>query len=247
VTFTQIERTPLYRQVAEQIREVILSGGLVPGHNLPTERELSETFGVSRASIREALRHLEAQGLVSANGNSGARTVVSEASTTHLMDAMVQLVRLQHVTIEDLVELRIVLETAAVGRAAERRDAGALEEAHLAVAVMRDQRVSVEDFYAADVRFHIALVRASGSEAMYLVMLAVREAIARHLLSALRSLPDPSGELAELGRQHEAILAAVEAGRRAAATKMLRDHILNFYRRFVFDSSARHNAGAAAR
>jgi DNA-binding FadR family transcriptional regulator len=236
MAFTQIERSPLYRQVANQIREMILSGGLVPGHNLPTERELSETFGVSRASIREALRHLEAQGLVSANGNSGARTVVSEASTTHLRDAMVQLVRLQHVTIEDLVDLRTVLETAAAQRAAERRDPGALEEAHLAAGVMRDPEVTVEDFYAADVRFHIAMVRASGSEAMYLVMLAVREAIARHLLSALRSLPDASAELAELARQHDAILGAVEAGEGVAAAQKMRDHILNFYRRFVFET-----------
>jgi GntR family transcriptional regulator, transcriptional repressor for pyruvate dehydrogenase complex len=236
MTFTQIERSPLYRQVAEQIREVILSGGLAPGHNLPTERELSETFGVSRASIREALRHLEAQGLVSANGNSGARTVVSEASTTHLMDAMVQLLRLQHVTIEDLVDLRTVIETAAARRAAEGRENGALQEAHLALAVMRDEGVDVEEFYAADVRFHVALVRASGSEAMYLVMLAVREAIARHLLIALRSLPEASVVLAELAREHDAILAAVEAGDGAAAAEMLRDHILNFYRRFVFDA-----------
>lgn len=231
--FAQIERNPLYRQVAEQIREIILAGGLAPGQNLPTERELSDQFGVSRASIREALRALEAQGLVSTNPNSGSRTVVAEVSSGPLIEAMVHMVRLRQVSLEDLVDLRCVLEDSAVRRAARRDVAEELDGARDALAVMLDRTVSVEDFDAADVRFHIGLALASGSEAVHLMMLAVRETIARHLLAALRSLPDPTAGLPKLARQHQAILRAVESGDGDRAAELMRAHILGFYRDFM--------------
>ena len=77
--FDEVSRSPLYLQVAGSIREAIIAGDLGPGDALPTERELSESFGVSRASVREALRALQAQGLVSAGG-SPARASVAEGA-----------------------------------------------------------------------------------------------------------------------------------------------------------------------
>jgi GntR family transcriptional regulator, transcriptional repressor for pyruvate dehydrogenase complex len=64
----ETRRLPIYLQVADRIREAIIAGTLAPGDALPTERELAESFQVSRASVREALRALQAQGLVSATG-----------------------------------------------------------------------------------------------------------------------------------------------------------------------------------
>jgi GntR family transcriptional regulator, transcriptional repressor for pyruvate dehydrogenase complex len=65
MTFNNVVRNPAYLQVTAQIKEAILDGSLAPGEPLPTERDLSAQFGVSRTTVREALRALQAQGLIS--------------------------------------------------------------------------------------------------------------------------------------------------------------------------------------
>jgi GntR family transcriptional repressor for pyruvate dehydrogenase complex len=130
----------------------------------------------------------------------------------------------------DLVELRCALEAAALRLAAGRAEPGRLEEARAALDEMRAPELSIEDFDRADVRFHVALARASGNEAMHLLMLTLRHAVARHLLDALRSQRDPRRTLRRLAREHEAILGAVAAGEGDRAATLVEDHIRGFYR-----------------
>ena len=125
--FDGVSRNPLYLQVAESIREAIIAGTLSPGDALPTERDLSESFGVSRASVREALRALQAQGLVVVD-----RLTVAHGGRrgrgAHARDAMVTLLRLNGVGVDDLMEFRSQLEggaLAAAARAARRGAPGA--------------------------------------------------------------------------------------------------------------------------
>ena len=68
MTFNEVTRSPVYVQVAEQLRAAIFAGELAAGAELPTERALSQAFGASRASVREALRVLQAQGLITTGG-----------------------------------------------------------------------------------------------------------------------------------------------------------------------------------
>ncbi len=227
--FDGVSRNPLYLQVAESIREAIVTGALSPGDALPTERDLSESFGVSRASVREALRALQAQGLVSAAG-SPSRTVVAEGAGAHARDAMVTLLRLNGVGVDDLMEFRSHLESGALAAAARSREPTRLAEARAALEEMRRPGIGVEEFEEADVRFHVALVRASGNEAMHLVMQVLRETVARHLLDFLRAQPDPPATLARLGDEHAAILTAVERGHATRASALVRAHISGFYR-----------------
>lgn len=232
MAFREVVRNPVYLQVAEQLREAILAGELAQGDPLPTERELSESFGVSRASVREALRVLQAQGLIVAGG-APVRAVVAGEVDGPASNALVNLLRLNAVSLHDLVDLRCTLEAAALGLAAASRDSARLEEARRALDEMRAEGVSVEEFDDADVRFHVALVRASGNEAMHLVMLALRSSVARHLLEALRSRPDRNATLKRLAAEHEAILAAVEEGNADRAADLVTEHIRSFYREFV--------------
>ncbi|MGD9695467.1 MAG: FadR/GntR family transcriptional regulator [Thermoleophilia bacterium] len=226
--FEGIDRRPLYLQVAERVRRAILDGELAPGDPLPTERDLCDAFGVSRASVREALRALQAQGLVT-GGGSPSRTVVSDGAGGHAADALAILLRLNAVGVADLMEFRSVLEQSALAAAARRRAAGALDEARAALDEMRRPDIGVEEYDRADVRFHLALVRASGNEAMFLVMRALREAVARHLLEHLRAQDDPRATLERLTREHEAILAAVGRGHAMRASALVRAHIRAFY------------------
>lgn len=229
MAFREIVRSPVYIQVAEQLREAILAGELPAGEALPTERELAASFGVSRPSIREALRALQAQGLIT-GGGSPVRPLVARELDEPAREALVNLLRLNRIELADLVELRCVLEAAAVRKAARRRDPRLLAEARRALDDMREGRVGIEAFDEADVRFHVALARASGNEAMHLVMQALRGAAARHLLEALRTRREPQRALRRLAGQHAAILEAVESGDGEAAAALIEDHIRGFYR-----------------
>jgi GntR family transcriptional regulator, transcriptional repressor for pyruvate dehydrogenase complex len=236
VTFSPLATTPVYQQVADRVAEAILAGELPPGEPLPNERELSQQFGVSRSTIREALRALQARGLVVSSGSRTRplRTVgLVEGATGPLREALVHLFRLRRVRLSDLVDVRCALEAAALERAAEDPDPLALRETRTALEDMQKNDISVEEFDEADVRFHLALVAASGNEAMHLVMLAVRDSIAHHLLEALRLVPEPPETFRILADQHATILKAVEAGDAAQSARLIRQHIVGFYRRFV--------------
>jgi DNA-binding FadR family transcriptional regulator len=231
--FQEVVRRPAYVQVAEQLREAILDGRLTSGQALPAERDLCERFGVSRPTLREALRALQSQSLVVDDGPTAPLRVAGaeDVSSGPLRDALVHLVRLGGVSLDDLVDLRCALESAAAGRAARRPDRPDLSAAHAAIAEMRAAGADLEAFERADVRFHVELVAASGNEALELVMLAVRDSMAAHLLDALGSLDDPRTGARRLVAEHEAILAAVEHGDAASAEPLVRDHIERFYRR----------------
>lgn len=219
---------PLYLQVADRIREAIIAGKLVPGDPLPTERDLAETFQVSRASVREALRALQAQGLVASSGPP-TRTVVVPGAAAHARDALVTLLRLNGVNVRDLMSFRALLEGEAVAEAARRPQELWFEQAHAALDVMHRPGLSAQQYEEADVHFHMALVRGSGNEAMYLVMAAIRGAIGMHLLGHLEKQADLPATLAGLTAEHTAILAAVQARDGIAAQRRVRAHIAAFY------------------
>lgn len=230
--FRSVSKHPVYLQVAEQMREAILAGRLSDGEALPTERALCVQFGVSRASIREALRVLQAQGLLAGRTRTTPhRTTVSRSSNDSLSAALAQTVRLRNVSLSDLVDLRCALETTTLERAAERRLPAPLAAAQAELAVMRQPDIGIEAFHLADVRFHLALVAASGNEALLAVMSAVRDSISEHLLASLRALPNPKQGLKKLCAEHEAIHAAVIAGDGPLAAQLGRAHVENFYRR----------------
>jgi DNA-binding FadR family transcriptional regulator len=238
MAFNEVVRSPIYLQVAEQLRQAIFAGELQAGDLLPTERDLSQTFGASRASVREALRVLEAQGLIT-TGGAPTRAVVSVQSAGPARDALATLLRLNQVTLEDLVELRCVLECAALRRAARKPDRELLSAARLALADMRSADLDIATFDEADLRFHIALVRAGGNEAMHLAMLALRDAAVRYLLAALRVQSDQQRVLGRLVREHEQILEAVEAGDADRAAELVESHICRFYRSYAKQAAPR--------
>src|SRR3954466_7448759 len=173
----ELERRPVYEQVAHHLREQILTGELAPGTPLPSERELCERFGVGRTTIREALRSLQTKGLAVASGpTSPPRGGAPDALTPEpLRDTLVHLLRLGRVPLDDLIGLRVALEGAGVAAAATRSPRPDLTAARDQIAFMRAAGDDLEAFEIADIRFHLELVQASGNEALWIVMHAVRD------------------------------------------------------------------------
>src|SRR5918911_693694 len=114
----QSRRTRLRDRAADQLLEMVISGGLEPGERLPPERELCGHLGVSRTVVREALNLLEARGLISIEHGRGA--VVSGDSTHAVRDTLGLLLRVQPKVLWELLEIRRILEVEVPGLAAER-------------------------------------------------------------------------------------------------------------------------------
>lgn len=233
VTFqiSPAQRTPLSVIVSRQLRDAILSGQISAGTELPSEHELAVQFAVGRSTVREAVRILQAQGLLSGGDTvSTRRPRVSsdDGLNAAAAQAMENALRLGQIPIDDLVELRIVLEGAMIEQAA-RSGSQALGEAHAALQDMVLAQHDAEAYLDADLRFHQGLAAASGNVAMQLMMGVLRSAVAGHLGAALNNLTDVGPTAAQLTDEHAAIYLAVAEGRGDDARKLLMHHLRGFY------------------
>jgi GntR family transcriptional repressor for pyruvate dehydrogenase complex len=212
----------VYEQIADQLLAQIGSRRLKPGDVLPRERELTQTFGVGRSSIREALRMLESQGVIAAV--NGGAFVVAEAANP-LNSSLRLLFTLDEQTgMHDLFELRRILECEAAALAAERRTDEHLAEMDAATAQMEQSLARSgrgDDFIEADLRFHLAVAGATGNRLVLHSMHAVREVVRRALLTVYVIPGSPDSAVGE----HRTIRAAIAAGEPDRARREMREHL----------------------
>jgi GntR family transcriptional repressor for pyruvate dehydrogenase complex len=236
-----VVRSPVYVQVADQIRDAIVGKQLRPGQALPSERELTERFGVSRTSVREALRTLEAEGWLA------GRTVVTDEPS--LSRDFGRLLRVGAISVFDLVYFRSMLEREGIVKAVLEDDPGRWDAARAALDEMSSARDSVERFLGAYLAFHLALVDAGGNRIAALSMQATHAALAEHVHECFRQVaegPHRVSTLDRLYREHVEILdvaASADAGR---ACDLLDEHFRHFYTTLLATSIDDPSSGAAA-
>ena len=227
-----------HEAVLARIEADLAAGRLRLGGRLPAERALAEQLGVSRASVREAVRVLEAMGVVRAGVGSGpeAGTVVVADPAVPLSAAVRLHLGTRALPIGDVVDARVLLETWAAAAATApgpgtARDPGtaALARAGELLRAMDDEALPADAFHRLDAEFHVALAEAAGNVLVTAVMVALREAIHSYVMTAVAALPDWVGTARRLRAEHAGILAAVRAGDAAAAAEAVRAHIVGFY------------------
>jgi len=212
----------VYEQVAEQLLGQIGARRLKPGDVLPPERELTESFGVGRSSIREALRMLESQGVISAvNGGS---FVVADAANPLNSSLRLMFTLDEQTGMHDLFELRRILEVEAAALAAVRHGAGHLKEMDAAI---EEMEASLADsggdrFIEADLRFHLAVAEATGNRLVLHSMQAVRDVIRRALLTVYSIPQSPESAVVE----HRAVRAAIASGEPSRARHEMSNHLV---------------------
>src|SRR3954469_4068413 len=106
--------------IADQIRQAIVTGKLDRGERLPPERELAEQFGVSRVTVRDALRALEAMGLIEVRVGARGGAFVTVPSGSGVGQTMSDMMMMQALTPDDIVEARLVVELGTVTLAGAR-------------------------------------------------------------------------------------------------------------------------------
>lgn len=176
-----IVKTSISKQIAEQLRAAIIAGQFKIGQRLPTEDELAQRYGVSRPSVREALKRLAAQNLVRARrGPTGGNFVVQPSYAElaeSLSGAATLLVGMGALGIEEIIEARRTLQRSCLELAAANADRSDIQNIEAALIRQQDPGISDEAFCQADVAFHRALVDATGNGMLRFVMYTVIEAL----------------------------------------------------------------------
>jgi len=223
-----VKRSRLWEDIVTQILQLMSDGNLTAGSRLPSERELASQLGVSRPSVREAMRQLELMGVIESRQGSGA--FVKEVSDEDLVQPLALLLRGRKHLLRDILETRKVIEPHLARLAAEKAsttDLEALDE------LVRQQQVKVRAGRMAieeDTSFHHRLARASGNRVLLLLvescMDLLRESRKRNLQSperARRSVEghadlllaikrrDPDGAFEAMVRHLDGIEAAIHS------------------------------------
>lgn len=225
LNYDDVVRTGLARQVADEIRNAILDGRLQIDERLPTEEELARRFGISRPTVREALKRLAAQNLIrSRRGPTGGNFVSRpdpEGLSKAITGAATLLVGVGAFDVDEMVTARLETETLCARLAAANRTDADLDAMAAEIARQRDETISGEEFCASDVRFHRALVDATQNGPLRLMMYTVIESFIPISNMLTYGLFERQGA----AQSHQSILDAIAEQDADRAVRLLGEHL----------------------
>jgi GntR family transcriptional regulator, transcriptional repressor for pyruvate dehydrogenase complex len=227
-----LARSRTYELVLDQIEEQILNGNLGVGDRLPPERDLATMLGVSRSAIREALRVLEAQGVlgrpqVGTGPESG--NIIAGTPSIGLTRMLRLHVALANFPLTDVVEARTTLERASARLAATHATPEQLANIRQPLDQMDDPQLTREEFNELDTAYHVAIAEAAGNRLVSDMTIAMRNAMRHTLLEIFANLVDWPATAARLRREHRSVYEALSAGNPTAAADAVEAHIRDFY------------------
>ncbi|GAB4099620.1 FadR/GntR family transcriptional regulator [Sinomonas halotolerans] len=219
--------------VLRHIEDSLHSGALKLGDRLPGERALAEQFGISRASVRDAIRTLEVMGVVRSATGSGPNsgTIVVSDPSSALGVALRMHVASHHLPLKDVVEARMMMETWSLEHAASVPwTPEQLNDARLLLEAMDDDALPSQIFTLLDTQFHVALSALAGNVVVSTMMESMREAIRGYIDDAVARRGTWDEVVPTLREHHRGIFEAVEAREGERAARLVREHIEWFYR-----------------
>jgi GntR family L-lactate dehydrogenase operon transcriptional regulator len=216
--FRPVRAGNAFEETVERLLQAIRLGVVGAGERLPSERELAERLGVSRVTLREAIRALADAGYVESRRGRYGGTFVNESlpgpperSPGGKVDA---------VALEDALCLRYVLETGAAEMAAARSLSPA-DRQHLTGTLAEAASADLDDYRRKDSRLHLAIAEVTASGSLTTAMADARTRV-NQLLDRIPLLPP---NLEHSNAQHEAIVDAILAGDAVAARQAMAEHI----------------------
>lgn len=229
-----------YQEVANRLRQRILSGELSVGDRLPTEAELCDQFRVSRSTIRESLRMLSSQGLVMTSRGVGGGTSIAQIDhqdvSDMLRDSIVLLTRSHGASVAELLEAREVLEVPAARMAAVRRNAGQLDLLRSTIPESVEH-IDADRIFGINRAFHDVILDMAGNRLL--------QVVTEPLFSVMqtRFLRDRADRAfwGEVMADHSAILAAVVEGDTELAGREMAAHLAHL--RTTYEAIDAHPAG----
>ena len=220
--FSRVSVGRISEIIVDQIRLLMRQGQLKPGDRLPPERDLCERFGVSRVTVREALRMLESSGLVEIRVGARGGAFVTAPSSDRVGEGLADLLTLSVISAADVTEVRMILEVGIVALVCER----ATEEdlADLEAICQRSEAALAAGDYSMDMslEFHVRVAQATHNPAIVMLVESFRGPILMSLQQAHEAAPEMGG----LGtREHEQFIEAVQRRDPDTASKIMREHL----------------------
>lgn len=223
----RVHRNSLSDAIVEQIIDLISRGVLKPGERLPSEKQLCLRFGVGRTTIREALRSLGVMGIL--DGRVGEGTFVSADNRKYLEKALQWGLLIDRKSVNDLVETRLMLESQTAYGAAGRATPENLQEIEQALAGMQRSLDRPEQYLEHDLRFHLAVARATQNQILFNLLSMtrgylqawIRESLSKPSARKMRTRAESSV------REHQKILQALRKRQPEQARQAMTEHILS--------------------
>ncbi|MEN3356634.1 MAG: hypothetical protein V7637_616 [Mycobacteriales bacterium] len=220
--FNPVTMGRMSEDIVDQIRVLIREGRLTPGDRLPSERDLCERFGVSRVTVREALRILEANGLIEIRVGARGGAFVTAPSGSHIREGIIDLMTLSPTTAAEVTETRKIIELGVVPLVCERatdEDLAALQELCDKAIAARDAGTYTMEMSA---EFHTRLAECTHNRAIVMLQQTFR----RPLLMSLERAHEAAPEMGGIGvTEHVELVAAIRARDCPKATDIMRRHL----------------------
>jgi GntR family transcriptional regulator, transcriptional repressor for pyruvate dehydrogenase complex len=228
VLFDDLEAGTNTGALVRRIIQLVQSGRLPLGSRLPAERRLAELLKVSRPSIRQAIKALEAMGIVVCRVGDG-NFITSKVTASNLLKEPMQFaIRANKISRRQLFEMREVIEVQVAGLTAARVDERALNAIRHELEEMERHRANPRLLAEKDYRFHLAIVQACGNPIFELLLEPVSALIWQELADRMHLFdPDVTVEL------HRKIFRAIESRDAAAAIAAMKEHLIIGYESVV--------------
>jgi GntR family transcriptional repressor for pyruvate dehydrogenase complex len=220
--FSRVSVGRISEIIVEQIRLLMRQGQLKPGDRLPPERDLCERFGVSRVTVREALRMLESAGLVEIRVGARGGAFVTAPSSNRVGEGLADLLTLSVISAADVTEVRLILEVGIVPLVCERAtedDLAKLEKiCERAEVAVRNREYTMD----MSLEFHTAVAQATHNPALEMLVESFRGPI----LMSLKEAKEVAPEMGGLGsKEHERFVQAVRRRDADGAARIMREHL----------------------
>lgn len=225
--YEPVRKQRAFESVLEQVESRILDGRLRPGDRLPNERALSQSLDISRPSLREALRVLEAMDIITVRTGIGAAggSTINDAPGAMVSRLLRLYVALGHFTVTDVVDTRRALERRTVREAATARTTEQLGRLHDLITDMDRNADDPERYFDIDSKFHVAIAEAAGNPLIAHLMAGLRDAFSHQMLTGGPKRETWPAVVARASSDHRATLAAIEDADPDAAEAAILHHL----------------------
>jgi GntR family transcriptional repressor for pyruvate dehydrogenase complex len=221
----KVQRISISEQVFQQLRDSILSGEWKVNEKIPSENELTELFGVSRVTIRQALQKLTAIGLITTKMGEGS--FVAELKVGMVMNQMIPAIYLNENSLNEILEFRRCIEGKVAELATEKATAEEIEQLVEIYAEMEKQKDNLEAFSKADYQFHYTLGKMT-KNTLFIQLFGI---LHEDLSNAFSEIVTSRGNKAGL-YYHKLILEAIKARDSKKAKLIMDEHMEDLYSTF---------------
>ena len=222
--FESVNTKKNYEQIVDQIQELILDGTFKKGDKLPPERELTTKLGVSRSSLREALKALEVLGLIESKQGEGS--YISNNVNSTILKSISIAYKLNNGTIEDILELRHSLEIEAVRNAAIKGTEEQIMELESIIDKM-EEALDEEEQSLLDIEFHGKLIKMMNNVMFQIISDSVAN-LMRPFIKSIREIYIEDEEHLKtyyFVEQHRNVLNAIKERNPEKAVNLMMEHI----------------------